>query len=294
MAQEPSDIARSAVMESNVRFEHVAQDGRPKIDALLLAIEESGWGGLLRHLKFPIGLRKHGLYPILAKIHAKSTDASIRARGTLSSVSNVELGYTPDKGQGRRELMRIHTDVRGTSGRTHGAKPEDEGQAVEIGQLTTEYVWTKLFAEPGQRRVHTLPETDFEGVPRGPLQWSAPESLLQLAADEQALESELSPDSAVTRVGLTHTDANHHVNSFVYPRLFEEAALRRLAGLGRATPDLLVREAHFAFQRPGLVGMELQVRARAFERDGRLGVVCVMENRLEEKPLPRVVGRLIF
>ena len=54
-------------------------------------------------------------------------------------------------------------------------------------------------------------------------------------------------------LGLAHTDANQHVNSLVYPRLFEEAVLRRLATLGKPTA-LLTRRAEVAFRKPAFAG----------------------------------------
>src|SRR5205823_12900006 len=42
---------------------------------------------------------------------------------------------------------------------------------------------------------------------------------------------EVAPDDFAETFGLVHTDSNHHVNSLVYIRLFEEAALRRFGKL---------------------------------------------------------------
>ena len=68
-----------------------------------------------------------------------------------------------------------------------------------------------------------------------------------------------------------HTDSNQHVNSLVYPRLFEEAALRRLAASGRSTA-VLARSLRIAYRRPSFAGESLRVFVRAYEGDR--GVTC--------------------
>jgi acyl-CoA thioesterase FadM len=65
-------------------------------------------------------------------------------------------------------------------------------------------------------------------------------------------------------LGVMHTDSNQHVNSLVYPRLFEEAALRRFAVLGKST-TVLARSIDIAYRRPSFAGDTLRIFVRAFE-----------------------------
>jgi hypothetical protein len=67
------------------------------------------------------------------------------------------------------------------------------------------------------------------------------------------LDAEYHPDPVVTAFGLDHTDSNQHVNSLVYPRLFAEAALRRLAELERPR-RLLIRALDIAYRKPSFAG----------------------------------------
>jgi acyl-CoA thioesterase FadM len=73
--------------------------------------------------------------------------------------------------------------------------------------------------------------------------------------------------------GLAHTDSNQHVNSLVYPRLFEDAALRRFAALGKGKPAVLSRHVEAAFRKPCFAGETYAVALQAFTLDGKLGAV---------------------
>jgi hypothetical protein len=67
----------------------------------------------------------------------------------------------------------------------------------------------------------------------------------------------------VTAFGLDHTDSNQHVNSLVYPRLFAEAALRRLAELERPR-RLLIRALDIAYRKPSFAGDRVRIHTRLF------------------------------
>jgi acyl-CoA thioesterase FadM len=70
-----------------------------------------------------------------------------------------------------------------------------------------------------------------------------------------------------------HTDSNMHVNSLVYLRLFEEAALRRFVALGRGA-QFLGRTVDLVYRRPCFAGQTVRVLVGAFEVGGRLGAVA--------------------
>jgi acyl-CoA thioesterase FadM len=80
--------------------------------------------------------------------------------------------------------------------------------------------------------------------------------------------------------GLVHTDSNMHVNSLVYLRVFEEAALRRFATLGRGA-SLLGRTLDIAYRKPCFAGQTMRVVQQAFEEQGRLGVAAVLVDEKE-------------
>ncbi len=85
------------------------------------------------------------------------------------------------------------------------------------------------------------------------------------------LEERMSVDATPIAFGLAHTDSNRHVNSLVYPRLFEDAAMRRFAALGKLKPAVLSRHAEAAFRKPCFAGETYAVALQAFTLGGRLG-----------------------
>ena len=68
----------------------------------------------------------------------------------------------------------------------------------------------------------------------------------------------------VTHVfGLAHTDSNQHVNSIVYPRWFEDAAVRRLAQHG-VRGSVLGRGSEVLFRKPFFAGQEARFSLQTF------------------------------
>jgi hypothetical protein len=55
------------------------------------------------------------------------------------------------------------------------------------------------------------------------------------------------------RFGMMHTDSNQHVNSLVYPRLFEEAVVERAAGVA-GSEGLLARAIDVRYRKPFFAG----------------------------------------
>jgi hypothetical protein len=120
---------------------------------------------------------------------------------------------------------------------------------------------------------------DVDGLPPVPptrREAFAPKSLLELPDGAAPLDDDLTPDAAVVAFGVCHTDSNQHVNSLVYPQLFEEAALRRFAARGRKTA-VLARRVEVAFRKPMFAGQTARIRLRAFASGERLGAVGVIE-----------------
>jgi len=91
-------------------------------------------------------------------------------------------------------------------------------------------------------------------------------------ASDKVRDPEATADDPIrVTFGVTHTDGNQHVNSLVYPRLFEEAALRRFAATGRST-TVLARKLDIAFRRPSFAGDSVRVVLGMWESAGR--IVC--------------------
>src|SRR5207302_4862207 len=140
-------------------------------------------------------------------------------------------------GDVNRLLFNMWCTAWGPRGRTFGPPPPGAGEPVAVGRVFAEHVLTRLFAPPAERKVLQLAGS----VPSARWQWRDHGEVLRLPEGAAWLDEEFSPDPAEVVFGLTHTDSNQHVNSLVYPRLFQEAALRRLAHKGLSAAVLAER-----------------------------------------------------
>jgi hypothetical protein len=125
--------------------------------------------------------------------------------------------------------------------------------------------------------------------------------VLDLPEGAHWIDQEFSLDPAPAVFGLNHTDSNQHVNSLVYPRMFEEATLRRFAELGRST-KMLARYSEMAYRKPSFAGQRARIVLRAFEAGDQLGAVgCLVTEEAGTGDLrdlraarPYCFARLVF
>jgi hypothetical protein len=87
-----------------------------------------------------------------------------------------------------------------------------------------------------------------------------------------ALDASFSPDETPWTFGLIHSDLNQHVNSLVYARLFEEAALRRAARHGR-NQRLFARRLSLCYRKPCFVGESVVCMVQSYLHGGQFGAV---------------------
>jgi hypothetical protein len=170
-------------------------------------------------------------------------------------------------------LVRMWVEGKLPIGRNYGPKPERHGELTVAGRIYGEHVLTRLFAPPDKRKVTFI---EAEGIPRVPgpeVEWMPPHALLELPPGATAIDPELQIDPTPIAFGLSHTDSNQHVNSLVYPRLFEDAAMRRFAALGKSRPPVVSRFMESAFRKPCFAGETYAIALRAFTIDGKLGAI---------------------
>jgi len=110
-----------------------------------------------------------------------------------------------------------------------------------------------------------------------------PDTILTLPDGARPLDSTLELDSVPVTFGIVHTDTNKHTNSLAYVRIFEEAALRRFVALGRGS-KVLGRRLEIAYRKPCFAGQVVRMALRAFEHDGRLGIVGVLAEPSQAMP----------
>jgi hypothetical protein len=102
-------------------------------------------------------------------------------------------------------------------------------------------------------------------VPPDRYAWRSPEALMGLPEGAEPLDVEPTLDPIPVAFGLDHTDGNQHVNSLVYPRVFEELAVRR-----HGDPKLLARALEMRWRKPFFAGERARL-ALAIEGEHAVG-----------------------
>ncbi len=268
----PDEQRARALMST--RFEDITQRGRLVLDAIPHGLDATCWERLLG--EHPIGrmAKAEAIVPILSRIRVESLPGTVNVMETLEAEGRWLVGRTVDPlGETSRLMLNLHAEVSGPSGRALGAPPEDAGESIPLGRVHAEHVFTRPFGPREERKVLGFPEGyGLPSLPEAVLRWTPPSHLTRPPETAKRLDPEpvLLPSPIV--FGLTHTDSNQHVNSLVYPRLFEEAALERFAALGLDT-EIFARSVEVAYRKPCFAGDRLGIQVQSLELDGRLGAV---------------------
>jgi hypothetical protein len=258
-----------------IRFDDLTQDGRIQFTAVVASIGPVIWAPMLsRHSMMP-AFEKNGVRPVFTRLGIDATSTKVVYAPGFSATGVYQFALERTEGSGVKRLyLNMWTEISGTE---KGAK---KGEAPRVvGRLFAEHVLTRLFSPPDQRRVTELPGG---GLPVAEYRQPAPNGLLDLPEGGAWLEPALKGDPSPIFLGVAHTDANHHVTSVVYPRFFEECALRRFARLGKST-KLLARTLEIAFRKPFFAGDTMHIALRTFMEGERLGAVGVFSGS-DSKP----------
>ena len=257
---------QAATTTGPLRYEDLTQDGR-----LIPIAVPASMAGLWREvLVAHPGARnalKTGILPVLTRIIVTSFDQPIRVDRPAETRAGFELAHDRAGDEVTRLFMNVWCEVRGEAGRlTPNARAGDRALA---GTLFAEHTFTRLMAPPDQRRVTRLEVEGYPSVPEVRHQAPAP-STAQEAPEGARWLDELAPDSTEHCFTLDQTDANQHVNSLVYIRLFTEAVARRLAAAGHPLV-LRTRAYDIAYRKPSFAGDRVRAQLRLFEHAGTLG-----------------------
>lgn len=253
-----------------LRYEDISQEGRVMLTALPQAVGLVVWRKLIRNHEITAWRNHDGIVPVLTRLVFEGGGGPVSVMRQLEAEGGFQLAHTvDDAGEVNRLLMNIYVNIDGTIARTNGPPPPNHGQRIHVGRVFAEHVFTRLFAPQDQRKVLSL--NMDPAVPPQRCEAIRPDAALVLPDGAEPLEPELTPDDAALVFGLAHTDANQHVNSLIYPRLFEEAALRRLDKLGQPT-KVLSRFATVSYRKPCFAGDRVRFLLRAFRMGDRLGV----------------------
>ena len=269
-----------ASAEMRLRYEDVSQEGRVLPSTLPYSFGEVIWRGRLNHGPIGAAARRTGTVPILSRLVIEAGDAPVSVAKPLDARGLYHLAHS--KGEGGevdRLLLLIWTTMVGVRSRTHGPPPVGAGEPLIAGRVYGEHVFSRPFGPVADRKVRRFEEPGLPPVPEDQISWRPPEATLALPEDAEPLEEDFSLDKAPVVFGLGHTDSNEHVNSLVYPRLFEEAALRRLAAAGLPTA-VFVKSVEMGYRKPSFAGDKARVTLRLFRQNGLVGAVgALVEER---------------
>lgn len=219
--------------------------------------------------------RASGLVSLLTRLTVTSLDQPVRVNRPFEVAGGFQLAHDRDAaGEVSKIFMNVWTDIRGRPHlpRTAWASgaSDQAGVMVPAGRAFAEHTYTRPFGPPEQRRVTRL--AGIEGVPAIPearYHQPAPTSAAD-APEGASWIDELAPDPVDTMFTLDQTDANQHVNSLIYVRLFLAAVQRRLASGGH--PARLRSTAFdIAYRKPSFVGERVRAHIRMFARGDHIG-----------------------
>jgi acyl-CoA thioesterase FadM len=220
-------------------------------------------------------MRAEGVVPILTRLVIEGTPGPFAVQGRLTAHGAFELSHARGaSGDVERIFLDMWADVTAPIGRTHGPPPERAGEVTTAGRIFAEHVFTRLFAPPAERKVTRFDAPGVEPLPPTQRETRALSAILELPPGAVPLDAALRADATPIVFGVTHTDSNQHVNSLVYPRLFEDAALRRFASHGKSTA-VLARSIEIGFRKPCFAGETMRIALRAYLLGDKLGAVGV-------------------
>jgi hypothetical protein len=254
----PSD--QRATGTYRCRFDDLTQDGRLRFGPIVASLGAALWWPLLSRHPLSAALQADGVRPIFTRLEIEASSARLDLSSSLIAHGRYELAHdrAPD-GSVARIFLNMWTDIVSTDADT------------SFGKLFAEHVLTRPFAPPEARRVIEVPGVE---LPLARYRQGRLDELLEAPPGAAWLDASLCHDAALAAFGITHTDINQHVNSLVFPRLFEDAALRRFAALGKTT-TILARSLEIAFRKPFFAGTAARIALRAFEVKGKVGAVGV-------------------
>ena len=233
------------------RYEDVTQDGRVQLASLMVGLT-AVWRTLADSERLQPMMRK-GILPILNRILMHGEDGPFSVHTAIHVEGTWRLAK--EKG-GERLFLDMWLDAFAPHAQTHARQPGDDAERVRLGRIYAEHVITRPFASnPSERKV-----TKLEGIPGIP---EVPEDEHpSLDAASLVAGCELAPAREHV-FGLSHTDPNQHVNSLVYPRLFEDSLVARAVEQKLTTKpeQLLARAIELRYRKPFFAGERAVIAA---------------------------------
>lgn len=236
------------------RYEDIAQDGRIQLTALMPGLGAAVWRALLAEIPAIQVFRSQGILPILSRLVIACEDRPVSVNVPITYEGSFRFAREKD---GDRIFANMWLTAKAPIATTIGPNPPKDAPLELVGRVFAEHVVTRPFAPKAERRVTRL---DAPGVPPVPEDEHVFEAADALIARAGAPLEEIGD----VRFVMMHTDSNHHVNSLVYPRVFEEACTRRmmLESSVPAAHELLARAVELRWRRPFFAGEQARIGAR--------------------------------
>lgn len=231
----------TATTEIHPRYEDITQDGRVQLTTLM-----PGLGGVWRELsrsKKLDSFRAQGILPILRRLVIAGQQGPFSVHAPIQCKGTWRLAR--EKG-GDRIFANMWLEAFAPIGSVLAA-PERDAERVLVGRIYAEHVVTRPFAPPAERKVTRLDVPGLPPIPEDEQPFEEAEDLVAGHTLERASEHTFA---------MMHTDSNQHVNSLVYPRLFEEAVTRSVFERSdiRDPSSLLARAVELRYRKPFFTG----------------------------------------
>lgn len=269
MPPQPQDLpdAHKAHGVVHLRFEDITQAGRLRITTVPLAAQ-CIWQKAYAQQRLKDAANQ-GILPILTRLKLWVNQEEFSVHGKMEAEGVFQLAKDEESG---RLFLNMWSTLYGYRGSTYGQLVDGAGERVVAARYFAEHIFTKPFAPPGNRRVSALdgpwtPKTCYNFQPHH-YSGMRPEGVQPLSDG---------PLRAAPFVfGLTHTDSNQHVNSLVYPRVFEEALLQRIVELEHDDMPTAPIQATFfevAWRKPFFAGQIAEINVEPFIQNQQIGAV---------------------
>ena len=248
----PAEDERGSA-QFTLRYEDLSQDGQVKLTALPMAIGRACFAQLwVRHPL--IVTYREGIVPILSHMVIESDPSPTLLGATIEAQGQLQLAHERDaEGQVSGLFLNMTAEVFAPLGRSFGAQPEGAGARVRIGRVFAEHIFTKPFGPRNERKVLSFAVPEQPAVPHAQYERARASEMLRVPEGATLLDQELHADPSPWVFGLVHSYNNQHVNSLVYPRLFEDAALRRFGERGQDL-RMLGSKLEIVYRKPCFVG----------------------------------------
>lgn len=244
--------------ELPLRYEDVAQDGRIELTSIMWGLGRAVWRALMSKMPVLERFRDDGILPILRRLVVVGEDRSVTVNIPIQYEGSFRFAH---EAGGERLFANMWLEARAPVGNTLMKNPPRDAPAELVGRVFAEHVVTKPFAPPAERKVTRLDAPGFPPIPEDEYAFEPTEALVAGAPLEPVGDA---------LFGMMHTDSNQHVNSLVYPRLFEEQVVRKLAAMNHPrAKELLMRALEIRYRKPCFAGDRPVISMRIDEtKDG--------------------------